>query len=102
MQPVSVRILPLFEAELAEILDYIGLHLQNPDAAIRLEEDIFAAIRERAASATAFQPIPVMRKHSEVYYPIRVRNYTIVYVVLGDVMEVRRIFYTPSDWQKRL
>ena len=102
MQTVSVRILPLFETELAEILDYIGLHLQNPDAAFRLEEDVFAAIRERAACADSFQPIPVMRKHSETYYPIRVRNYTSVYVVLGNVMEVRRIFYTPSDWQKRL
>ena len=83
MQAASVRILPQFEAELIEILDYIGLHLQNPDAALKLEEDVFAAIRERAACPLAFQPIPVTRKHPETYYPIRVRNYTIVYVVLG-------------------
>ncbi len=102
MQTYSVRILPLFEEELTAILDYIGLHLMNPDAALHLEESVFSAIRERAACPLSFQPIWTERPHPETYYPIRVENYTIVYVVLDRVMEVRRIFYSPSDWQKRL
>ena len=102
MRTYSVRILPQFEQELTEILDYIGLHLMNPDAAFRLEAAVFSSIRERAACPLAFQPIRTERYHPDTYYPIRVGNYTIVYVVLDDIMEVRRIFYSPSDWQHEL
>jgi hypothetical protein len=49
---------------------YISRDLQNPDAALRTARN---------------------RKHQ--YYPIYVRNYMVLYVVIGDVMEVRRFVY---------
>ncbi|MDR3122008.1 MAG: hypothetical protein LBU58_11860 [Clostridiales bacterium] len=39
-----LRYLPLFEQEMSDIADYISVHLQNPQAALRLIDDVDAAI----------------------------------------------------------
>lgn len=36
----KLSVLPLFEEDLNEIVDYISNKLQNPDAALRLVDDI--------------------------------------------------------------
>ena len=87
----ELRILPLFEEDLNEIVDYITFRLQNPIAAEHLVDDIEAAIRERLHCAEAFEP-----------YRIQVRNFTIFYVVIGNVMEVRRILYSRRDLSKMI
>ena len=102
MRALNVRILPQFEDDLAGILDYIAYHLVNPDAAAKLAGDVFQAIRDRALDPRAFEPVYSEKPRQDVYYPIRVRNYTIVYVVIDTVMEVRRIFYTPANWRVQL
>ena len=40
----KLRYLPLFEYDLNEIVDYIAVHLKNPDAAERLVSDMESAI----------------------------------------------------------
>lgn len=45
-----LQYLPLFEQDLIEIVHYITYVLKNPDAALRLADDVEAAILERVAS----------------------------------------------------
>lgn len=50
---------------------------------------------------------PLSRIHSArdrqyPYYRISVRNYTIFYVVIDDVLEVRRIVYSRRDLRKQI
>ena len=52
----ELRILPLFEDDLNEIVDYITYRLRNPIAAERLVDDVEAAIEERRSCAEAFEP----------------------------------------------
>ena len=89
-----LRFLPLFEDDLNEIVDYIAGRLQNPQAAEVLVQDVQHATQERLECAEAFEAYPSARERQYPYYRIYVRNYTIFYVVIGDVMEVRRILYS--------
>ncbi|MCD8332312.1 MAG: type II toxin-antitoxin system RelE/ParE family toxin [Oscillospiraceae bacterium] len=90
----KLRFLPLFEEDLNEIVDYIANRLKNPIAAEALVDDVQRAIQDRLFCAESFETYPSDREHQYPYYRISVRNYTIFYVVIDDVMEVRRIIYS--------
>ena len=90
----KLRFLPLFEEDLNEIVDYITHRLKNPIAADALVSDVQTAIRNRLSCAEAFEQYP--------YYRITVRNYTIFYAVMDDVMEVRRIIYSRRDIKRQI
>lgn len=89
----KLRFLPLFEEDLNEIVDYIVDRLQNPAAAENLVKLVQGAIQERLPHAEAFEPYRSAKERQYPYYRIYVRNYVIFYVVIDDVMEVRRILY---------
>ena len=55
-QKYKLSIISLFEEDLNEITDYIANHLQNPDAALRLVDDIEIAINKRLEAPLAFAP----------------------------------------------
>ena len=90
----ELRILPVFEDDLNEIIDYITYHLRNPLAAENLVSQVEAAINERLSCAESFEPYYSSRERKYPYYPIQVKNFTIFYVVIGTTMEVRRIIYS--------
>ena len=94
--------LPLFEDDLKNIVDYIAIRLKNPDAAARFVDDVQVAIRERLNCAEAFEPYYSAMERQYPYYRIYVGNFTIFYVVIEDVMEVRRIVYSKRNLQKQL
>lgn len=98
----DLRILPLFENDLNEIVDYILFRLKNPIAAERLVDDVEAAIHERLSCADAFEPYPSAREREHPYYCIRVRNFSVFYVLIGDTMEVRRIQYSRRNMKRLL
>ena len=98
----KLRILPLFEDDLNEIVDYISIHLQNPIAAENFVDAVEMAIYERLSCAEAFEPYSSAKERRYTYYSIPVKNYTIVYVVIGDTMEIRRIIYSRRDLDKQI
>ena len=98
----KLRYLPLFEYDLNKIVDYIAVHLKNPDAAERLVSDIESAIHERLNCPTSFEPYHSIKERQYPYYRIQVRNFTIFYVIIEDVMEVRRVLYSRRDWKHKM
>lgn len=97
-----LRVLPLFEEDLNGIVDYIAFALQNPDAAERLVDAVEEAIMERLPFAESFEPFRSARERKYPYYRIPVKNYTVFYVVIGDIVEVRRILYSGRDWRSMI
>ncbi|MDR1807598.1 MAG: type II toxin-antitoxin system RelE/ParE family toxin [Propionibacteriaceae bacterium] len=95
--PYDVTYLPLFYEDLADAVDYIARRLQNPQAADRLITAVEAAIAERQKSPAGYQPHPSTRARPYPYYPIRVKNYVVFYVLIDHVMEVRRCLYARRD-----
>ena len=98
----TLSYLPQFEHDLAAARDYITFTLQNPIAALRLIEDAEKAILKRLENPLSFQPYSSIKKRKHPYYRINVRNFAIFYVVIGDVMEVRRFVYSKRDLPKIL
>ena len=97
-----LRYLPIFEQDLISTASYITNVLKNKDAALRLIDDVEAAILERLNNPLAFEPYVSAKKRDYPYYRIYVRNYVIYYVVIDDVMEVRRLLYGARDTDKYL
>ena len=92
----KLSILPLFEDDLNEIVDYISVRLQNPIAAEDFVDAVENAIQDRLSCAEA------AKERRYPYYRIQVKNYTIFYVVIGDTIEVRRIVYSRRDLSKQI
>ncbi|MCD8329906.1 MAG: type II toxin-antitoxin system RelE/ParE family toxin, partial [Lachnospiraceae bacterium] len=88
--------------DLLDTIDYITNVLQNEDTAQRLIDDIEEAILKRLNSPLSFEPYHSAKKRDVPYYRIYVRNYTIFYVVIGNVMEVRRLIYSRRNIDRRL
>ncbi len=98
----KLRFLPLFEHDLAAITEYIVYRLRDPNAAARLIDAVEAAIMKRLPAAESFEPYHGARERENPYYRIGVGNYMIFYVVLDDVMEVRRILYSRRNIRSHL
>ena len=98
----QLRYLPMFETDLLSTVNYITNVLKNEDAAIRLVDDIESAILKRLENPLAFEPYHSMKKREYLYYRIYVRNYVVYYVVIGTVMEVRRLIYGARDTDRHL
>lgn len=98
----KLRYLPMFEEDLTGIIDYIALQLKNPIAAENLLDEVRTAIHERTACAEAFEPYQSRRDRQYPYYRIYVKNYVVFYVVIGDIMEVRRILYSRRNLQEQI
>ena len=91
----------MIEQEMIKTVSYITNVLKNTDAAEKLVNDIEDAIQERLEYPLAFEPFP-SKKRDYPYYRIYIRNYVIYYVVIGDVMEVRRFLYGARDTNRYL
>ncbi len=98
----KLSVLPLFEDDLNEIVNYISVRLQNPIAAETFVDAVESAIQDRLSCAEAFEPYRSAKERRYPYYRIQVKNYTIYYVVIGDTMEVRRIIYSRRDMTKQI
>jgi len=93
----TLEYLPLFEQDMAEVKDYIATELNNPSAALRLINDTEKAIQKRLKNPLGFKPYHSLRDREQPYYRINIRNYSVFYVVLDNVMEVRRFVYAKRN-----
>lgn len=98
----KLRYLPLFEQDLVSTAAYIADVLKNEGAAFRLLDDVETAILKRLHNPLAFQPYPSTKRRERPYYRIYIGNYVVYYVVIDDVMEVRRLLYGARDTEKHL
>jgi plasmid stabilization system protein ParE len=93
----TLRYLPLFEKDLTEAVNYIAVNLQNPTAAEQLVDEVETAIEKRLEMPKAFAQYLSNKPRNHPYYRINVKNYLIFYVVIGNVMEVRRFLYSKRN-----
>lgn len=94
MADYKLSFLPLFEDDMHEAVTYISEVLNNPAAANRLIDETEKAIYKRLESPLSFSPYKSKKQRDDLYYRIFVGNFTVFYVIKGDVMEVRRFIYS--------
>jgi len=93
----TLEYLPLFEEDMEDVKNYISANLNNPTAALRLINDTEKAILKRLKNPLGYKPYHSVRDRKQPYYRINIRNYSVFYVVLEDVMEVRRFVYAKRN-----
>jgi plasmid stabilization system protein ParE len=97
-----LRYLPLFEDDLNSTVSYIANRLKNPKAAADLVDAVETAILKRLPNPEAFRPYESTRQHQQPYYAIYVKNFIVFYVVIDDIMEVRRLLYKKRNIKNML
>ena len=101
-QRYKLRYLPLFWDDLNSAVSYIADVLQKLDAAERLLDNVEAGILDYLGSPTIAPIYKTSRTRELPYYWFEVGNYMVFYVVIGDVMEVRRFLYGARDLTRML
>ena len=86
-----------FINDIIEITQYITYDLSNPIVADNLIDNIDDSIINRLQYPIGFRKYSSKNNPKETYYKIHVKNFTIFYVVIEDVMECRRIIYNRRD-----
>lgn len=94
MKKYILRYLPLAKQDLDGIINYIQNNLQNPIAAENTLSKIESAILERLDNPEDFAIWSSKKQHPYPYRRINVGNYTAWYVVIDNIMEIRRILYS--------
>ena len=89
----ELRYLPIAQEDLIEIADYISTNLQNPIAAENIITKIEEAILERLENPESFAIWKTSKQRKHPYRRINVGNYSVWYVVIDNIMEVRRVLY---------
>ena len=97
-----LQYLPLFWDGLEQAVFYVRDVLKNPIAAERLLDRTEEAVLEHAKAPTMAQVYRTTRNRPVPYYWFAVGNYMVFYVVMDDVMEVRRFIYGARDLTKML
>jgi len=88
----TLRYLPIAKEDLANAINYIMNEFQNPIAAENTLDRIEKAILQRLEDGPeSFAIWPSTKEREYPYRRINVGNYTVWYVVIDKVMEIRRI-----------
>lgn len=98
----KLRYLPLFWSDLNEAATYIADVLENPAAAERLVDAAEIAVLGCLKAPTMGRVYRSAHARERTYYWTPVGNYMLFYVVIGDVMEVRRFVYGARDLTRML
>jgi len=102
MKKYRLSYLPLFDQDLAKAWHYIANKLHNPEAADNLIADVEAAVLKRLNAPESFEPYRSAKERKYSYYRIYVKNFSVFYVVKGEVMEVRRFLYQRRNFKELL
>ena len=91
-----------FWSDFSAAAEYIARELKNPAAAERLLTELEKQAETLTEFPKAVMPWASPPETDTDYYALRVRNYLAFYVVLDDVVELRRFLYGRADLRVRV
>ena len=97
MAKFELRYSPLFYEDLDRITNYLLTELKNELAAKTLVNNAEAAIKKRLVSPLSVAPYRSLGSRPYPYRRILVGNYLVFYVVIDNVMVIRRMLYGRRD-----
>ncbi len=100
MEQYDVRIFPTAQQDLLDVIDY--LNTLSKDAALRYYDRL---VSEIASLSTMPERCPRPRDlalAAKGYRYLVVGNYLVFYVVVGSVVQIRRILYARRDYKQLL
>lgn len=97
-----LQYLPLFWSDLNSAVTYIAEELRNLAAAERLLDGVEAGILSHLEMPEAATVYKTTKKRPVPYYWFEVGSYMVFYVVLDEIVEVRRFLYGARDLTRML
>lgn len=100
MASFKLRILPVAQEDMREVVDYVNT--LSPQAAQNLYDEIVKGIASLAELPMRCGLLKASELRAKGYRALRVKNYTVFYVVLDDTVQIRRILYTKRQFESLL
>ena len=100
MERYKVRIFPTAKQDLEDVIGY--LNTLSPDAAQKYYELIVSEIASLSKMPERWPRPKDLALAAKGYRCLVVKNYLVFYVVVGDVVQIRRILYARRDYQSLL
>ncbi|SCW78524.1 addiction module toxin, RelE/StbE family [Paenibacillus tianmuensis] len=95
----NLRYLALAESDLIDIVNYISEQLCAPQAANNLVNKFEKAISRLEDFPYSGHPYRCTGKLEDEYRMLAVENYLVFYVVLDNIVEIRRIIYSKRNYE---
>lgn len=96
----SIRYTPTFIKQFNDILSYFIHKFNNKIAAENFYNEVIKEIENRSINPKNYEKYIGNKKRKNEYYRIYFKNYTIFYVVIDNVMEIRRILYSKRNFER--
>jgi addiction module RelE/StbE family toxin len=97
MAKFELRYSPLFYEDLDKITDYLLFELKNELAAKTLLNNTEIAIKKRLRNPLSAAPYRSLGSRPHPYRRILIGNYLVLYVVIDNIMIIRRMLYGRKD-----
>lgn len=102
IEKYKLKYLPLFWEDLRDISFYISNVLHAPIAANAFLDEVEDGILNHLKNPKAATVFPSYKERQDTYYWFPVKNYRVFYVVIDNVMEVRRCLYGKRNIESQL
>ena len=100
MERYKVRIFPTAKQDLEDVIGY--LNTLSPDAAQKYYDLTVSEIASLSKMPERWPRPKDLALAAKGYRCLVVKNYLVFYVVVGDVVQIRRILYARRDYQSLL
>ena len=100
MERYKVRIFPTAKQDLEDVIGY--LNTLSPDAAQKYYDLIVSEIASLSKMPERWPRPKDLALAAKGYRCLVVKSYLVFYVVVGDVVQIRRILYARRDYQSLL
>ncbi|MCC3372256.1 type II toxin-antitoxin system RelE/ParE family toxin [Cohnella sp. REN36] len=97
-----LRYLAVAQSDLIDIVQYISEQLFAPEAANHLIDKLDKAISNLQQFPFSGHHYRSIGKLKDDYRILVVENYLVFYIVMDNIVEVRRVLYSKRDYEKLL
>ena len=100
MDAYKLKILPAAQQDMRDIVDYVNT--LSSSAALKLYDEIVDGIGSLSTMPMRQALLKTTELRAKGYRALRVNNYMVFYVVLGDTVQIRRILYAKRQFEALL
>ena len=97
MGTYKLSILPIAQYDMKEIIDHVNT--LSPQAALNLYDEIVEGIGSLAEMPIRCPLLRTPELRAKGYRALRVKNYMVFYIVIEDIVQIRRVLYAQSRYE---
>lgn len=96
----EIKYFPDFIEQFNNILYYMKYELKNKIVAENFYKEVIKQIEKRSEAPESYEVFYTTKKYKNKIYKINIKNYTVFYSVVDNILEVRKIYYSRRNFDK--